>query len=936
MGKFSKIKKHSKSFSYLDEKIGRLNADIQNTLLKENPTNNTSSFNAVEPTKTNNIDSIKVDTVLNLLADDHTKFGSDTSGIFDKHGRSVLIEPPGYWRGTSLDPFATLGPMISYYDPISDTTYLGYVRENDRSMVNLGRISGKISNWDQENNFTSYGQLSLEQAQWYYKEYNNNGVENYRVFYSGKSDSTDPYNRVFGKIISTPKNNVSTKYSKKKYIENIEELIKNSKLPFNLNPENFLMMFNHLNSNLNLDNQTKTQEMLVDLVLNFNTYRDGKLLAALMSRGDRIPSNNGPSPGKLFTSYQTSGRLLVEEESDPQPFDPRYSPQKYTDPLVTGGGRVETYPEGESLYAWLVRRANIIDSEGSGGGGDGSIAGYFSKTTNTEQEYVQNVSKIFRNTSVSAKTLWDMETELDRLDQVSQQKQQLWSNTYSQLAPQRAAAFAAMETALAANDFSAFYTALAELNRLNGITDALLADATAASAAWVGQIRVIGQYVRTGRIFSKDPYQVDDPTVALARQRSEEQKKKDATIKNEIEKLKQAASDSEKAAILNRLKAYGLGALVAGFAVLGVAALFIPAVNAALGPAVIGALRTVFNVFKGPGDDALSKIGAVDDVGQAGLGQISGQLADDAASVANKLLKSGESLGPKARSLANSIDDAASRGDSQTLQKLLKQADDLLTGRGSSWTPKPQTSSKPKFDPTRIYDPKHPAVTNSYKVQGQVLSEDRKRILRDLKKPVILPEAKQEKIKHRPKVIGSAPRSVGENMMKQAEVPTSFKPMEEKMWGKYEQHRNARASQERKNQVLDLVGTSDHAWEWITETIRKKGKDVAYENFSSNTSNNNTLKEQETLQADKDPLFKRVVNKLKPVIDYPDKPSPGGFPDSPPPNMLMGYHPEYGERDAYYNTLDPHSANAMPATGNKKIDDKVQKARRIKKLIKGT
>ena len=40
--------------------------------------------------------------------------------------------------------------------------------------------------------------------------------------------------------------------------------------------------------------------------------------------------------------------------------------------------------------------------------------------------------------------------------------------------------------------------------------------------------------------------------------------------------------------------------------------------------------------------------------------------------------------------------------------------------------------------------------------------------------------------------------------MKKAECPTSFKPIEEKMWGKYEKNKNARASQERKKIFFNL------------------------------------------------------------------------------------------------------------------------------------
>jgi hypothetical protein len=251
------------------------------------------------------------------------------------------------------------------------------------------------------------------------------------------------------------------------------------------------------------------------------------------------------------------------------------------------------------------------------------------------------------------------------------------------------------------------------------------------------------------------------------------------------------------------------------------------------------------------------------------------------------------------------------------------------------------------------------------------IAESRQRILRDLKKPIVLPEAKKEKIKHRPRVIGTPPKTINSDLMKKAEVPTSFKPMEEKLWGKYEKNQNARLSQERKNEVLDHLGGSDHAWEWLTETSRQKNQDVMYGHFGGdgkkivrkeeikgdtllfivdeNGKRESTLQselsikladefnkklfekyfqEQETLQADKDPLFKRVSKRLKKEIDYPDKPAKNGYPNDPPPEMVNGWHPEYGKDKGYYNKLDPHSAESMPSAGNSEIDDKVQKARK--------
>ena len=288
-------------------------------------------------------------------------------------------------------------------------------------------------------------------------------------------------------------------------------------------------------------------------------------------------------------------------------------------------------------------------------------------------------------------------------------------------------------------------------------------------------------------------------------------------------------------------------------------------------------------------------------------------------------------------------------------------------------------SAKPGMAASGESKNKQKTQKNSFNLQGQVLSESRQRLIRDLKKPVVLPEAKKEKIKHRPRVIGAPPKTINSDLMKKAEVPTSFKPMEEKLWGKYEKNQNARLSQERKNEILDHLGGSDHAWGWLTETSRQKNQDIMYGHFGGDKKKvvrkeeikGDTLlfivdengkkesilqselsikladefnkelfdkyfQEQETLQADKDPLFKKVSKRLKKEIDYPDKPSKAGYPNTPPPEMFNGWHPEYGQKDAYYNKLDSHSAESMPTTGNPQIDDKVSKAKRIKKLIKGT
>ena len=83
--------------------------------------------------------------------------GGDTSGLFLEDGTILIEEPPG-------DRSYVLGPMISMWYSWANYTQIGYVRQSDRRMVNLGRITGELENWDGSSGFTSYGQLTIEQA----------------------------------------------------------------------------------------------------------------------------------------------------------------------------------------------------------------------------------------------------------------------------------------------------------------------------------------------------------------------------------------------------------------------------------------------------------------------------------------------------------------------------------------------------------------------------------------------------------------------------------------------------------------------------------------------------------------------------------------------------------------------------------------------------
>ena len=222
--------------------------------------------------------------------------------------------------------------------------------------------------------------------------------------------------------------------------------------------------------------------------------------------------------------------------------------------------------------------------------------------------------------------------------------------------------------------------------------------------------------------------------------------------------------------------------------------------------------------------------------------------------------------------------------------------------------------------------------------ESYVLTESRQRILREIKQPVPeVSELKPQKLKkYRPNFKGrftaqNTPDVTAckesDNMVKAKNAAGQTWRTSDKYWGGYE-------SQERINVIYDHVGHGQMYWdEVVAHNQSKKGvrnRDVQEElnkHYATlaekKIMKELSLNEQETLEAPNDPLLKRVIGKLKPQIDYPDKPSKAGYPNENPMPDMGGYHPEYGKRANYYNRLDQKSADAMPATGDPEIDAKV-------------
>ena len=153
----------------IDEKI---------QMLSERPTNSVMTYMTSTPS-TLNPDFVSSqrgqDSALHTVEPDFTQDdpalnGKDTTGLFQEDGTPRTAMPPG-------DTSYILGPMAAmlYVYSSSDWTMLGYIRQSDRRFVNLGYImqnhttgfSGELKDWDGVNDFTSYGQLTLEQAKWF-------------------------------------------------------------------------------------------------------------------------------------------------------------------------------------------------------------------------------------------------------------------------------------------------------------------------------------------------------------------------------------------------------------------------------------------------------------------------------------------------------------------------------------------------------------------------------------------------------------------------------------------------------------------------------------------------------------------------------------------------------------------------------------------------
>lgn len=894
--------------------------------------------------------------------------GRSTTDLIGADGTVFSALPPG---GESF----ILGPLIDGFVPnhtYDAYTNIGYIQKDTRQFVLLARISGQWktglngSGYDVWNGtstgLTIYNQnFTLEMAQWIRDKIQANSyVQNVPYFYSGgvPQRPQDPAQcpncppGMYGGNGIAPRQfgsggdpSIGTEQPAPRSGDAADagypwgsnpDLEDEQEPKYGLSPKEIEKLNNHPNPDP--QSQKKQEEMLRELMkqsaeyevaaeyTNRNGHRvlgphtDVKYDPVMKQYVPNIPKPGIPvkmaSATPQMAHYKPRGQIIfeklknvkkvIQEQETPQPttsqptadarpLDPRFSPQAYQQQTSTGAGRVGSYFEGQRLVSWLQQQGTERP------GGDGFISGYLRGAS------VSDLGKMFSGTTISAGTVNQMSSQIEKYDQESKELSLKSIQVWDEVSPQITAGIGRMQSAINAKDVGGFYSALADVDRLFARSNAAHNAAIQASSRYVNAMTQLGSYVKTGKFLPKDPFQLDDPTVKL----QQEKKKRDEELKREIDKLNQEASDNQKAAQLNKLKALGMGALLAGVVALGVAILAKPAIVAALGAATVRALKGLL----GLSDDAVKGLrGSVDDVGQAGLGNVTGQVADDAANIVNKLLKgSGGEAGGQGRTLANQIQRAVDDGDVELTRKLIKSAEKYLY--------------------------------NSYEPKGIPLTESRKRILREIKKPVVVPEApKKYKMnfagKYSPQNTPDKTASkLSDDLVASGNARGQRWRIEDKYWQGYE-------TTERMNIIYDRVGHGDQYWEeiinenkkkktWKTREMQEHLNIMAHEKVMKEENPNyespfykQFIDEQETLNADKDPLFKKIAKKLKKEIDYPDKPSKNGVPNNAPPEMVNGYHPDYGKRKDYYKRLDPISAKSMPLTGDPETDLQIKAARK--------
>ena len=862
--KFRSAVRHLKS-NRIDEKL---------ELLSEIPTNNMGGVYTIDPEYVVQDPDIpgEVTREADFTQDDSA---TDTTGLFDDDGTILTIEPP--ITEDSPDRSYILGPMSSMWYAWGNFTQIGYIAEDTRRMVNLGRITGQLKNWDGVNNFTSYGQLTLEQAVWfrdtpkYLNEY-----DNYRAFYPGPPSNTpDQYGRYRCTITGTTKSTTVTPQPRR--VPPNQGGPEDAGFPWGM-IDNFMKGF---------DGLTKKIKPFTDLLLGVD---DSAILDVLQATNDKVILPIFQKLGQATSqAFGIKSGLIMTAALD----------IRGTVHTARLGGENEIFMRGGD-FPVMIKSNNELDYVAN-------LASSLMKSIGTGRMIMIDNSNLSPSIVGSRLTSNDIKTAFSTHKvETKRLPKPLPTDADSILNPSN------KKTYFGGKGFGNEGGSILEpyISTKNGVP---MLRNTADKFLRVGGESgerydiTTQQFTDVPSLTPKDAKNIVD----LASNKGLYEVIRQTTPGNENltydEYQKTINKNSGLKTTISNVASVGKGVFD-----LPVAAKSIGSTTGFVNGSAMGALiyAEVKKIFGGRPVTELDSKG--------GRGHVR-------------------------RETHISINDL--RPEQQKV--FIQQLDAQGIRYNKNW--------------------------NNVKESREVLTESRKRILRDIKKPYVLPEVKQEKYKFKKldKVRAKHGRTINSDLMKQAEVPTSFKAPDDRLWGKYEKEKNAKRSQHRKNVVLDHLGGGDHFLEYVYENGKQKNE-ISYEMFGGKAPKkvvrkeqlksdillfladengkkesilqseiNNRLdqefnkelfekyfEEQQTLQADNDPLFKKISKRLKKEIDYPDKPSKAGYPNDPPPEMVNGFHPELGKKGDYYKKLDPQSASAMPETGEPEIDNNVRYARK--------
>jgi hypothetical protein len=557
------------------------------------------------------------------------------------------------------------------------------------------------------------------------------------------------------------------------------------------------------------------------------------------------------SGGGTITAHTDAGDVTVNIPSTP-PMPPE-----------DDGGMQTTPPEGIATD-YSKQQLNYLRNQES----EYFVAGFI----NGSAEYPGKLEEMFAGTTVSWYQVTRMVSEINEMKTARDESQKLSLEIWDEVSPQITSLLNRMRSLpneMNAGQFYGIYMPMVrEVDRLFALHDRQTNITMGLSQQWLSMNGQLGKYVQSGKLVDQDPFKINDPTIQKEKELDEKE------ISDIINQLKKENSELKQKILLNKLKAFGYGALLAAGAIIGfklllggagLKALGVPVVNVLkrLAPQVTKVTKAATKPFQNASDDFIRAI-----------------TNHKTMSRAQDVLKRTPS------GFKNDVAiDVKVGGATQRVK-----AADILRYKGFQ--------------------------INSHQPSGKLLTESQKKVLRNIKKPVQVKDI-PTKVKVSPKLRKN--KSVGVDMMKIPDVPKQYKP-QTSIWGKADYNANVRASQEKKNEVLELVGAAEHHWTYLTEDRRKKQQEKVSEMMSAEYDKQmELLYEKHRIKENK--LDKAISAFRKPTDIKPE------YPETPPPepDPKTGMHPKYGKRYKH-DKLDPHSAEFMPPTGDPVIDANIKKA----------